>query len=143
MIHQGYLRAADLVLLLHASFVAFVVGGWLLVSLGGWLKWDWVRRPLFRGAHLVAIAFVTVQAALGRVCPLTTLENFLRDRAGTEPTYPDTFIRYWVGRCLFYEADPWVFTAAYLAFLALVIANLWLVPIRKAPRSPATPSPES
>ena len=124
-------------LLVHAGFVAFVVGGWFLTCVGGLRGWRWVHRPWFRGTHLIAIGFVTVQAMLGRICPLTTLENDLRERAGTKPVYEDTFIRHWVGRFVFLDFDPWVFTAAYLIFLGLVAATFRFVPVHwNRPQTP-------
>jgi len=53
---------ADLVLLLHVLFVAFVVFGLLLIVLGRPLGWVWVRNPYFRSVHLVAIVIVAAQA---------------------------------------------------------------------------------
>jgi hypothetical protein len=124
------LRAADVVLLVHAGFVLFVVAGWMLVLLGGWRHWVWVRHRGFRCAHLLAIGVVAGQAALGWICPLTTLEARLRERAGDAPAYEISFVQYWVGRLLFYEGDPWVFTTTYIAFFALVVASFWWVPVQ-------------
>jgi hypothetical protein len=58
--------------------------------------------------HLVAIGIVTVQAWLGVICPLTSLEMFLRDKAG-DPTYDGTFVAHWLRKFLYYEAPWWVF----------------------------------
>ena len=60
------------------------------------------------------------------VCPLTIWENALRRVAG-ENGYPGTFIGYWVGRLVYYEAPPWVFTVAYTLFGAIVLASWFLV----------------
>ncbi|MCK6371849.1 MAG: DUF2784 domain-containing protein [Gammaproteobacteria bacterium] len=110
---------ADLVLLVHASFVAFVVVGQLLVLIGLWRRWRWVRNRTFRLLHLGAIGVVVLQAWLGVLCPLTTLENALRVRAG-EGAYAGSFIQHWLHRLIFYDAAGWVFTAVYSVFGALV-----------------------
>ena len=89
--------AADLVVTFHVSYIAFVVLGMLAILVGIARGWAWVRNPRFRVAHLVAIAIVAVQALLGVACPLTTLENALRLRAG-QATYPGAFIGYWAHR---------------------------------------------
>ena len=34
---------ADVVLLLHVGYAVFVIGGLLVVLLGAWLDWRWVR----------------------------------------------------------------------------------------------------
>ena len=73
-----WLVLADLALALHVSFVVFVVAGLLLVLAGGWRRWRWVRNPWFRSLHLLAIVFVVGQTWLGQVCPLTTLEMWMR-----------------------------------------------------------------
>jgi Protein of Unknown function (DUF2784) len=117
---------ADLVLLLHAGFIVFVVLGLLLVLAGGALKWRWVRNRWFRLAHLGAILLVVVQAWLGIVCPLTTLENYLRRRAG-QPGYELGFIADHVQRLIFFQAPGWVFALCYTAFALLVLLSFWLV----------------
>lgn len=117
---------ADAVLVTHLAFVGFVVIGLLLILLGGLRGWAWVRRPWFRRAHLAAIGLVVVQAWLGIICPLTTLEMFFREKAG-DGTYQGTFIAHWLHRLLFFDAPPWVFTLCYTAFGIAVIASWWLV----------------
>ncbi len=126
---------ADLVLILHAGFIAFVMLGLLLVLLGGALKWRWVRNRWFRLAHLGAILLVVAQAWLGVVCPLTTLENTLRHRAG-QSGYELGFIADRVQRLIFFEADGWVFSLAYTVFGLLVLASFWRV--RPTWRPPVT-----
>ncbi len=110
---------ADLVLVIHALFVAFVVIGQLLILVGLWRRWAWVRNRVFRLAHLAAIGVVVLQAWVGVLCPLTILENELRGRAGEEG-YSGSFIQHWLHRLIFYEAEGWVFTVVYTAFAALV-----------------------
>ncbi len=117
---------ADLVLLLHAGFIAFVVLGLCLILLGGALRWRWVRNRWFRLAHLAAIGLVVAQSWLGIVCPLTTLESALRRRAG-QPGYEVGFIADRVQRLIFFEADWWVFAVSYTAFGLLVLASFWWV----------------
>jgi len=119
---------ADLVLITHLAFVAFVVVGLVLILCGGWRGWRWVRNPWFRYAHLAAIAVVVVQAWFGLVCPLTTLENALRERAG-DLTYEGTFIAHWLQKLLFYDAPAWCFTLGYTLFgLAVAACWIWMKP---------------
>ncbi|HXD05894.1 MAG TPA: DUF2784 family protein, partial [Burkholderiaceae bacterium] len=79
----AYRFLADAVLVLHSCIVVFVVGGLVLVLAGNALHWRWVNALWFRLAHLAAIAVVAVQSWLGEVCPLTTLESWLRVQAGS------------------------------------------------------------
>lgn len=128
-----YQLAADAVLVLHAGVVVFVVGGLVFVVAGNLRGWHWVNRRSFRLAHLAAIAMVVVQASLGRLCPLTTLESWLRVQAGT-PSYSKSFIEHWVQRLLYYDAPFWVFTLAYTVFGLLVIAAWRAFPPRRSSR---------
>ena len=123
-----YILAADAVLALHASFVAFVVFGLLLILLGKPLGWRWVRNPGFRIAHLVAIVVVVLQAWLGIVCPLTTVEMMFRARGG-DATYTGAFVAHWLESILYYQAPNWVFAVAYTLFgLAVVASWFWVRP---------------
>jgi hypothetical protein len=115
---------ADVVLIAHALFAAFIVAGLAAIAIGAWRRWRWVRNPWFRVAHLAAIGIVVLQAWLDLTCPLTILESELRLAAGGSG-YPQRFIPYWVHRLLFYEAPAWVFTLAYSAF-ALAVAAVWI-----------------
>src|SRR5262245_46275079 len=110
-----YRLLADAVLLLHFSIVVFVVGGLLLVIAGNLMRWPWVNNAWFRLAHAAAIAVVVVQAWLGKVCPLTTLESWLRVKGGLTG-YRQSFVEHWVQRLLYYEAPLWVFAMAYTVF---------------------------
>lgn len=134
MTHAGTYRAiADLVLITHVAFVAFVVAGLILILVGGFRGWNWIRNPWFRVLHLAGVGLVVVQTWLGMVCPLTTLEMNLREKAG-DATYQGDFIAHWFQKLLYYDAPPWVFVAAYTLFGMAVIGSwIWFRPrsIRK------------
>lgn len=68
---------------------------------------------------------------LGMLCPLTTLEIWLRARAGVAG-YGGGFIEHWLQRVLYYEAPWWVFAVGYSLFGLLVVAT-W---VRFPPDSP-------
>jgi len=122
--HAGAYRSlADLVLITHVAFVAFVVIGLLAIVVGGFAGWRWIRNPWFRVAHLAGIGLVVAQAWLGVVCPLTTLEMALREKAG-DATYSGTFVAHWLQKLLYYEAPPWVFVLGYTVF-GLAVFGSW------------------
>ena len=128
-----YLLAADALLSLHIMFVAFVVLGLLFIFTGAALSWTWIRNPIFRIVHLLAIIVVAVQAWLGVVCPLTVIEMNFRARAG-DVVYNGTFISHWLQELLYYAAPDWIFKVCYTAFGMLVIISWVLVrprPLRK------------
>jgi hypothetical protein len=119
---------------MHFAVVVFVVGGLVVVVAGNRLAWRWVNGWWFRLAHLAAIAVVVAQAWLGRLCPLTTLESWLRVQAGSAP-YNSSFVEHWVRRLIFFQAPFWVFTVAYTAFGLLALAAWWYFPPRHRKRT--------
>jgi polyferredoxin len=123
--------AADVVLVGHFAIAMFVVAGLALVVVGNLRDWSWVNGWSFRLAHLAAIAIVVAEAWLGIVCPLTTLENWLRTGAGATP-YAESFVAHWLQRLLFYDAPAWVFTTAYTVFGLAVAAAWWVFPPRSS-----------
>ena len=128
-----YQLLADAVLTLHVAIVLFVVGGLIVILLGNWRRWknwQWVNALWFRLAHLLAILFVVSESWLGIVCPLTTLEMWLRRQAGASG-YTGSFIEHWLQRLLYYDAPGWVFTLAYSVFGLAVVATWWLFPPRR------------
>ncbi len=82
---MAYRLLADALVLLHATFVAFVV-------LGGFLAWRW-RSVAW--AHVPCALWGVLIEYQGWVCPLTPVENDLRRRAGLEG-YPGGFIEHYV-----------------------------------------------
>ena len=124
-----YQLLADAVLALHVAIVGFVVGGLVVIVAGNLRCWRWVNGRGFRLAHLAAIAFVVAEAWLGVVCPLTTLEMWLRERAHAA-SYDGSFVEHWLQRVLYYQAPGWVFTLAYTLFGLAVAASWWVFPPR-------------
>ena len=64
---------ADLVVLVHLTFIGFVALGGLLA-----LRWRWVPW-----LHLPAVGWGALVELFGLTCPLTPLENWLRRLGGT------------------------------------------------------------
>jgi hypothetical protein len=117
---------SDALLVLHFLIVAFIVGALPAVWIGKWLGWSWVLDPWFRYAHVAAIVFVAAEALTGMACPLTVWEDALRGSVQAE-----SFVGRWVRRLLYYDAQPWVFTAAYVAWAVATLVTLKLVPPRR------------
>ena len=125
-----YLVAADVMLLLHVVLVAFVVLGLLLIFVGKFRVWRWIRNPWFRLTHLAVIAVVVVQSWFGFICPFTSIEMALRSQAGFA-VYSGSFLSHWLDKMLYYPLPSWVFVVAYTLFGVLVcLAWLWVRPRR-------------
>lgn len=138
-LQRFYLLLADAVLILHFSFVLFVIFGLVLIWIGRWRRWNWVRNLWFRMSHLAAIGYVAGESLANFVCPLTTWEDRLRMMAGGEERYEGSFMQHWLHRIMFFEWDERMFTILYVAFFLLVALSFWLVPPRRVRRGPEEP----
>lgn len=118
---------ADVVLVLHLLIVLFLVGGLAAIWAGAWFGQQWVRNRTFRLVHLVGIGFVAATSLVAIACPLTVLEEWLR--SGTVGS--QGFIQRWVGRLLYYDFPPWVFTFSYVGFALLVIITWRRIPPKR------------
>jgi len=125
-----WLVAADLVTVIHAAYVAFVVFGFVAILIGWAAGWHWIRSFYFRLVHVAMILLVCCEALIGTTCPLTIWENMLRVKGG-ESGYSRDFVGYWLDSLIFYQAPPWMFTTVYLTFGALVLVTFWFVPMQR------------
>lgn len=106
-----YRIAADCILLLHLAFTLFTVLGGLLV----------LRRPSLFWVHLSAVLWGVLIEWADWICPLTPLENFLREKGG-EAGYAGGFVEHYVALLLYPE--NLTIELRYLLGLGLVTANL-------------------
>jgi hypothetical protein len=120
---------ADIVLVLHALVVVFNVGGLAAIWIGAALNWRWIRNFWFRAIHLGLMGVVAAGSLVGMVCPLTVLEDALR-QAGPPQS---GFIQRWVSRLLYYDLPPLVFTVIYVLFALVVALTFYYIrPKRRA-----------
>lgn len=125
------LIVADVILIIHVAFIAYVVFGLLAIYVGCFFKWSWIRNFWFRITHLMAIGIVVLQSWAGMICPLTIWEISLRKEAG-DAAYSGSFIQHWLQSILYYSAPEWVFVVSYTAFGCLALAGWFIVkPIRR------------
>jgi hypothetical protein len=110
------------VLAAHLAVIAFNVFGLVAIPLGAARGWAWVRVRWWRVLHLASLAVVALQAALGRACFLTLWQDDL-----TGGGHADPLIMRWVNGLIYWPLPIWVFTAAYLAVFAYVLALWWWV----------------
>ena len=80
-----YSYLADLVVLLHALFVLFVLVGGVLV----------LWKPVISWFHIPAVLWAAGIEFLGWICPLTPLENLLRTRGG-DSGYATGFVEHYI-----------------------------------------------
>jgi hypothetical protein len=118
---------ADGVVVLHLAFVAFVI-------FGGFLAWRWPKALL---AHSPALAWGVWVELSGQICPLTGLENYLRQLAG-ESGYRGGFISHYLLTVLYppglTRPDQWGLAALLVALNALAYGRV-LRRLARAPRA--------
>lgn len=102
---------ADGVLVLHLAFVVFVVAGGFLALWRRWVVW----------IHLPAVAWGGLIEFTGWICPLTPLENALRELAG-ESGYKGGFIEHYLLTVLY--PSGLTRTTQVILGLGVVLLNL-------------------
>lgn len=123
---MSYRLLADLVLIVHGLFVAFVVFGGLLALWKRWIAY----------LHLPALAWGALVIGMGWICPLTPLEISLRQQAGQQG-YGDGFIEHYVLALIYPEGitrGTQIVLAALLIVGNIIVYALWA---RRGRRQPA------
>jgi hypothetical protein len=104
-----YRILADMVVVVHLTFILFV-------TVGSALIWKW---PRLLWPHLAVVAWAAAIVTVGFTCPLTPLEKYLRQRAG-ESSYDGGFIDHYLRGVVY----PGRFTVlARLLVAVLIVAG--------------------
>jgi len=119
-----YSLLADVVVLLHVIYVAFVVLGLVAIWIGIGIRAGWVRNFSIRTVHLGMILIVVFESWAGFTCPLTTWEHALREKAG-EVSYQGDFIGRWAHDLLFIEMSAEMFHLIYTLFGLAVLGTFY------------------
>lgn len=106
-----YRWLADLVVVIHALFVVFVLLGAFLALRWGWIVW----------IHIPAAVWGVLIEYGGWICPLTPLENYLRVRAG-QAKYTGDFIQHYLLGALYPQGLTR--TTQYVLGSIALLANL-------------------
>jgi Protein of Unknown function (DUF2784) len=104
-----YQWLADVIVITHFVFVIFVVAGGLLV-----LRWRWAVW-----LHLPAIIWGALVEFTHWICPLTDLENWLRNQAGVDAYHGD-FVEHYLLPIL-YPTHLTPEIQVFLGFLVIAI----------------------
>lgn len=119
---MGYRLLADLVMLVHFGFVAYV-------ALGGFLAW-W--RPWLLLPHALAAGWGALTVTVGLACPLTAWEVWARERAGGQGL-PAGFIDTYLTGVVYPERH----LLLVQLLVAGVVAVSWAGALTRLPRRPA------
>lgn len=101
-----YRLTADFVVLIHLAFILFA-------ALGGLLVLKYRRCALI---HLPALVWAVLISFAGWICPLTPLENWLRERGGVLG-YETSFIEHYILPVIY----PGELTRRMQIFLGLLV----------------------
>jgi hypothetical protein len=122
---------ASTVLAVHLGVIAFNVFGLVVVPLGAWRGWRWVRIFWWRALHLALLCVVALQALFGRACFLTLWQAALEQDAGA-PASRAPLIERWIESVIFWNLPILVFAALYGAVLIYALALWrWVPPQRR------------
>lgn len=105
---------ADLVMIVHFGYIAFVV-------VGGFLAWRW---PWLLWIHLPAVIWGLAIIVVGFTCPLTPLEKYWRRLAG-QAGYTGGFVEHYLTGIIYPERFLWA--ARAVAVTAVVVSYAGLV----------------
>ncbi len=125
---MDYTVFADLILAVHLAVILFNVGGLIVIPLGAWRHWRFVRGLWWRALHLASLAVVALQAVLGQVCFLTDWQGDLLRAAGAGAVLREPLIAGFVNRLIYWPLPLWAFAALYVAVWLYVLLLWWLVP---------------
>ncbi len=129
MTADQYTRLADAVLAVHVGVILFNVFGLVVIPLGGWLGWRFVRILWWRALHVAVLALVALQAVLAQACFLTNWQAELMRAAGRSFSAAPLIARV-VNRLIYWPLPLWAFAVLYVAVCGYVLLLWWWVPPR-------------
>ena len=122
---MGFRALADATVVLHLGFVLFVVFGGLIVA--RWRRVAWVHLPAAAWAAWIEFA--------GWICPLTPLENWLREQGGGI-AYTSSFIEHYLLPILYPESLSRELQWALGSTVLLINAVVYVVVLQRGVRRP-------
>ena len=117
--------AADVVVVVHMAFLAYVVFGGFLALRRPALLWPSIATTLYS-------AYVTLASF---TCPLTTLEKWLLEAGGSVP-YEGSFIAHYLHDVLYpaqYERAAWLIAMGIAFTSYAVVLSRWRRPTVSRP----------
>ncbi len=124
---------ADLIVVVHFAWILFMLIGFVLTLLGFWWK-KFFDKWLFRTLHLLGIVYVGLLAVLREYCPLTILENALREKYSPHLTYPGSFIVHYLQRLVYPDIQPLMILIPTMIIAIFTILVFIFRPPRKIKR---------
>ena len=110
---------ADLVLLAHFAITVYLVLGMLLIPLGAYWHWSWVRARRMRQIHAGLMVLIAIEAVFHITCRLTVLEALLRHAAAPKSFWADQ-----ISKILYWDLPLEFFTILYVCCVIWIL-YLW------------------
>ena len=110
-----YKVLADLIVVIHFAWILFMLWGFFL-TMCGFISVYVLRREkdrwriffdrwVFRTIHMGGILYVAIMTLLGIACPLTIMENGLREHYNPDLTYHGSFVVHYIEKIVYPEAN--------------------------------------
>ena len=112
---------ADIVLILHFFIVIFISVGFLIIPIGYYYDWSWIKNYKLRLFHCSLMCLVTFETILGITCPLTSIENNLRGINNNK-----SFISFWIEKIIYWDFPTKFFIFLYFIFLGWTLL-MWKI----------------
>lgn len=129
MTEQQLSELARAILYFHVLVITFNLFGLLVIPVGAWRGWAFVRVFWWRALHLAILGIVAVQALFDRICFLTLWQSELLEAAGETASHA-SLIQRWLSRIIFWPLPLWAFAVLYVLIWIYVLSLWWLVPPR-------------
>lgn len=124
-----YRIAADLVILMHFLWIAFVVLGFPLFL--------YLNLPRWRIAHLLAVIATVIMQLTLTACPLTYIEVYLKSKGKSGQVYPGQFMIETIEKLIYIEdLTLEKITYATIVFLIVVLLSFWFKPVTLRKKNP-------
>jgi len=122
-----YQIAADIVIVIHFLWIAFVILGFPVTL--------WLNNARWRLIHLAAVIWMILMQVNRAICPLTYLEAWLKSEGRTAEVYSGKFIIETIEHLIYVDSltlEKIMYATA--AYLVLIVLSFWFRPIRKKTR---------
>lgn len=122
-----YQIAADIVILIHFLWIAFVILGFPVFL--------WLNSARWRLIHLAAVIWMVLMQITRSICPLTHLEAWLKSEGQGAEVYSGKFIIETLERIIYVDnVTLEKITYATGIYLMLIVLSFWFRPIAKKQR---------
>ncbi len=119
-----YTFAADIVIVIHFLWIAFVILGFPIFL--------WLNSARWRLIHLAAVIWMVLMQLTRSICPLTHLEAWLKSEGQGAEVYSGKFIIETMERLIYVDnVTLEKITCATGVYLALIVLSFWFRPVRR------------